>query len=417
MISQWFHPEPSFKGLPFARALADRGHQVQVLTGFPNYPGGRLYPGYRVRPWRREVLDGIPVLRVPLYPSHDRSGLRRTLNYLTFAWSATALGSALLEKPDVIYAYHPPATIGLPAVALSLTTGAPFVYDIQDLWPDSVLHSGMLADGVTMRAISAWCGFVYRRASQIVVLSPGFKRVLRERGVPSAKISVVYNWADETPVETAPIGSNALCQDRFNILFAGTMGTGQALDTVLRVADRCASMLPLVHFWLVGRGTETERLQREAAEMQLPNVTFLPHQSRPELMRIMNAADALLVHLRNIPLYTVTIPSKTQEYLAAGKPIIMAVRGDSADLITQAGAGVNCEPEDTDSITAAIAKLIALGPEGRRAMGAAGQAYYQTHLCFRHGIDRFESIFESVVTANRQRRGQSVAGHIPEEMN
>jgi glycosyltransferase involved in cell wall biosynthesis len=327
------------------------------------------------------------------------------------------LGSTLLEKPDIIYAYHPPATVGLPAAALSLITGAPFVYDIQDLWPDSVLHSGMVAESLIIHAISAWCRFVYRRASHIVVLSPGFKRVLRERGVPSAKISVVYNWADETPVVTARIGSDALSQDRFNILFAGTMGTGQALDAVLRVADRCAAMLPSVHFWLVGRGTETERLQRKAAEMQLSNVTFLPHQPHPALMRIMDTADALLVHLRDIPLYTVTIPSKTQEYLAAGRPIIMAVRGDAADLVTEAGAGINCEPENVDSITAAIAKLVTLDPEGRLAMGAAGLAYYRKHLCFRLGLDRFESIFESVVTANRRRRGHLVADHSPEEMN
>ena len=416
-VTQFFQPEPFFKGLPFARALADRGHHVQVLTGFPNYPGGRIYPGYCVRLWQREVLDGIPVLRVPLYPSHDRSGLRRTLNYLSFACSATALGTPLLERPDVIYAYHPPATSALPAIALSLIAGAPIVYDIQDLWPDSVLHSGMLANGLTVGAISAWCRFVYRRASRIVVLSPGFKRVLRDRGVPSAKISVVYNWADESPVEAATVGSKTLPQDRFNIVFAGTMGAGQALGTVLRVAHQCAAVIPSAHFWLVGRGTETEQLQRKAAEIGLSNVTFLPHQPRSELMSIMDAADALLVHLRNIPLYTVTIPSKTQAYLAAGKPIIMAVRGDSADLVTEAGAGINCEPEDADSITAAIAKLFALGPEGRRSMGAAGLAYYQAHLCFSRGLDRFESIFESAVRAYRGGRGQPIGGHSPEETN
>lgn len=129
IISQWFDPEPTFKGLAFARELVRHGHQVEVLTGFPNYPGGKLYPGYPVRLWQRECIDGIAVLRVPLYPGHGRSALGRIVNYASFAFSA-ALGSAFVARPDLVYVYHPPATIGLAALAAKMLYRVPIVYDI-----------------------------------------------------------------------------------------------------------------------------------------------------------------------------------------------------------------------------------------------------------------------------------------------
>ena len=147
-----------------------RGHEVEVLTGFPNYPGGKLYPGYRVRPWQREIIDGVTVNRVALYPSHDRSAVRRMANYASFALSAAVLGPFLVKKPDVIYVYHPPATVGLPAMVLRALRGCPVVYDVQDLWPDTVVATGMMsqpmagchagrngADWSTPTWTTSWC--------------------------------------------------------------------------------------------------------------------------------------------------------------------------------------------------------------------------------------------------------------------
>ena len=144
ILSQWFDPEPTFKGLLFARELAARGHDVEVLTGFPNYPGGHVYPGYRIRPWVREQIDGVSILRVALYPSHDKSAFGRALNYTSFAISAALIGTALIRKPAVVYVYHPPATIGFAATVIGFFRKVPFLYDIQDLWPDTVALSGMM---------------------------------------------------------------------------------------------------------------------------------------------------------------------------------------------------------------------------------------------------------------------------------
>src|SRR5689334_2905639 len=178
LLSQLFDPEPTSKGLVFARELAARGHQVEVLTGFPNYPGGKIYPGYRIRPWMREEIEGISILRVALYPSHDKSSFRRVLNYVSFAASAAVLGTAMVRKADVAYVYSPPATIGFAAVILGFLRRVPFVYDIGDLWPDTVAVSGMLSNRVALRLLDGCCKFVYRGARHIVVISPGFKEQL-----------------------------------------------------------------------------------------------------------------------------------------------------------------------------------------------------------------------------------------------
>ena len=187
IVSQWFTPEPNLKSLGFARALANRGHDVQVVTGYPNYPGGKVYPGYKVRFLQREIMDGIPVIRVPLYPSHNNSVLQRLWNYASFALSASILGLLFAKKADVIYAYHPPATIALPALLIGTLRRIPVVYDIQDLWPDTLRATNMIRNSWVLNLVGKWCQMTYRHARKVVVLSPGFKEMLVQRGVPRRK--------------------------------------------------------------------------------------------------------------------------------------------------------------------------------------------------------------------------------------
>ena len=188
MLTQWFDPEPTFKGLAFAKELVRLGHEVEVLTGFPNYPGGELYEGYKIRLIQRENIDGISVLRVPLYPSHDGSALRRIANYVSFAFSAAFIGALLVKPADVMYVYHPPATVGFAASVIGMVRRIPFVYDIQDLWPDTLAATGMLNNPSILKLVDSGCRFIYRHAAKIVVLSPGFKEMLITRGVPAKKI-------------------------------------------------------------------------------------------------------------------------------------------------------------------------------------------------------------------------------------
>ena len=404
ILSQWFDPEPTFKGLLFARELTARGHDVEVLTGFPNYPGGEVYPGYRIRLWSREQIDGISILRVALYPSHNRSGIHRALNYVSFALSAALIGSIMIRKPDVIYVYHPPITVGLAATVIGFLRRTPFVYDIQDLWPDTVAASGMLSSPSVLSFLGKSCKFVYRFARHIVVLSPGFREQLIARGVPSCKIDVVYNWCDENALKVKEGQEVRLARgaDRFSIFFAGTMGTAQGLESVLQAAQICRRTAPTVEFVLIGGGVERPMLERMAEEMQLDNVSFLPRQPMHAMGGILAGADVLLVHLKDDPLFRITIPSKTQAYLAAGKPILMGVRGDAADLIAASGAGVACEPGDPGSIAAAVKELVDAGDIRLTEMGRNGRAFYDRELSVAVGVERFEQILKATAYGGKQ---------------
>jgi colanic acid biosynthesis glycosyl transferase WcaI len=399
MLTQWFEPEPCSKGLLFARALQDAGHEVEVITGFPNYPGGKLYPGYRLSLLRRQVMDDVRIARVPLFPSHDRSPMKRVLNYASFALAASTIGVFATPRPDVIYVYHPPLTTGLAAVALSLIKRAPFIYDIQDLWPDTLRATGMMQGRFALGIVGRLATFVYKRAAHIVVQSPGFERVLRTRGVPRSKIDVIYNWCDEGQLQlerTEDFHADLRKGEAFNVVFAGTMGKAQGLDTVLEAAALLQSRDQQIRIVLVGGGVEVDRLQALARSKGLANVLFLPRMPMSRVGRVLEAADVLLVHLKDDPLFAVTIPEKTQAYLSVGKPILMAVRGDASDLVTRSGGGVTCEPEDPRALADAISLLAATDRTQLVNMGKRGQAFYHSELSLKQGVARFIEIFTRV---------------------
>ena len=412
LITQWFDPEPTFKGLLFAQELRRQGHDVEVLTGFPNYPGGKVYPGYRIQPYQREVIDGIPVLRVPLYPSHDQSGVKRALNYLSFA-AAASIGTLFTRRPDVVYIYHPPATVSLPALVLDALRDVPFVYDIQDLWPDTLAATGMMQSAAVLGGVDRWMTRVYRKAAHVVVLSDGFRQRLVQRGVPQEKVTVIPNWTDESQItlpETTPERAQELgLADRFNVVFAGTMGKAQALTTVVEAAELLQGTQPDAQFVMIGGGVEVESLKSAAADRALRNVVFLPRRPPAEIGEILGLADALLVHLKDDPLFEITIPSKTQAYMMVGKPILMGVRGDAARMVEAAGAGLTFEPEQPAALADAVTAMMRLSPEGRTEMGEAGRRYYAEHLSVAQGVRAFVQVFEQVA---RQRHGSDRARRV-----
>lgn len=398
ILTQWFEPEPAFKGLLFAKALTARGHEVEVLTGFPNYPDGKIYPGYKIRLWRRECADGIPILRVALYPSHNNSSVGRLLNYLSFALSAAVIGSVLVRKPDVIYVYHPPLTSGIAAAVISVVRGAPFVFDIQDLWPDAVAASGMMTQAAALKALERLCKFVYRRARHIIVLSQSMRERLVKRDVSEQKIDVIYNWCDEATMQPCSEPPTRLSEEnRFSILFAGTMGRVQGLDSVLRAAEICRQTVPAAEFLFIGGGVDRQRLERLAREMNLNNVRFLPRQPMCAMGAILAGADALLVHLKDDPLIQIAVPSKTQAYLAAGKPIVMAVRGEAAEFVRRSRAGIVCAPDFPEGIADAVKQMVEACRETLLEMGENGKAFYWRELSLDAGVDKFERIFDSVI--------------------
>lgn len=395
LLTQWFDPEPTFKGLVFARELVSQGFDVDVITGFPNYPGGKLYAGYKIKLIQRETIDGVNIMRVPLFPSHDQGAVKRVLNYVTFAFSALICGLFVTKRPDVIYAYHPPLTVGITAAFLRVFRRVPVVYDIQDMWPDTLRVTGMFSNERALKLVSAVCDWVYRRSDQLVVLSPGFKRLLIERGVPESKIEVIYNWCAEdvfsVPENVIPISFSDM--EKFHILFAGNMGKAQALDSILDAAALLQYKAPELVFVFLGGGLEVKRLQQQSVKQSLDNVVFLPPVPMSEVGRYLNAADALLVHLKKDPLFMITIPSKTQAYMSVGKPILMAVDGDAADLISKSSCGKVAESENPSAIAGAAFELMNASPCERDIMAENARSYYRQELSLAKGVSHFSDIF------------------------
>jgi colanic acid biosynthesis glycosyl transferase WcaI len=399
-ISHYFQPEPNFfVGLPFAKELSSRGHQVEVLTGFPNYPGGKIYDGYKVRLLQRETLEGVPINRVPLYPSHDSSSLKRILCYISFGLSAAAIGPWVVKKADVAYVSQGPITVGIPACILRLLKGIPFVLHIQDLWPDSLTSTGMFNNKTGLNLVHSVCNFVYKRAAKIVVIAPGMKQLLIERGIPEHKIEVIYNWCDDSQICRAErndkLARSLNMAGKFNIVFAGNMGKAQALEPILDAAKIVAGQKPNVQFVFIGGGVEVENLKARAEQLNLKNTLFLPRRPINEIGAILRLADVLFVHLKDDPLFRITVPSKTQAYLAAGRPILIGVRGDATELVLKAEAGLACEPENPESIAAAVLKFAEMSKTELENMGQNGKIFYDRELSFAIAASRFERIFQA----------------------
>lgn len=403
LLTQWFDPEPTFKGLLFARELQARGYIVEVVTGFPNYPGGSLYPGYRLRWIQREVTDGISITRLPLYPSHDKRALPRIANYLSFCLSAFLYLTFFARRADVLYAYHPPLTVGLAAAMAKLFRRTPSVLDVQDMWPDTLSATGMLNASLPLRIVGVICRWVYERMTHIVVLSPGFKRLLISRGVPAEKVTMIYNWADETAILAAGQNRPVLMPDngRFRLLFAGNMGLAQNLGVVLDAAKIATAANDTVDFCFLGGGLETERIRQRAMDEQLSCVHFFPKVSMAEVGSYLSAADCLLVNLRPDPLFEITIPSKTQAYMSAGRPIIIAVAGDAAALVEAANAGIAVAPGDANALADAVLKMAALDTQTRTEMAKSARSYYHNHLSLRCGVNTFDTLFRGIIHSKK----------------
>jgi len=405
ILRQFYPPEPTTLGPELAKTLQQKGHDVTVLTGFPNYPSGKLYPGYHLQPGMREEIEGIPVVRVPLYPDHSRSGMRRILNYVSFAISSSLLGPLLIHKPDAIFVYHPPLTVGIPAWILSRLWRVPFLYQVQDMWPETLAATGMLNNRRVINLVGRFADWVYGQANAICVISPGFRENLIQKGVSPAKIHLIPNWVDpETyyPAQPDPeLAQDLGLDNRFNIMFAGNIGEAQGLETVL-VAARALRHIPQVQFVFVGSGVALPRLQEEARD--LTNVRFLGRYPAASMPALYALADVLLVHLKDDPLFRITIPHKILSYMASGKPILAAVAGDAADVVTEAKAGLACPPQDAQMLSDTVERMYHMEPEKLKEMGNRGREAARSIYSRDRLVGQIEAVLHSMVKGIRMPR-------------
>ncbi len=399
-VSQLFDPENAIKGAAFVRQLQDLGHVVEVITTFPSYPGGRIFKGYEQR-WRSvEEMAGVRVVRVPSFISHGQSAIKRLLSYGSFALSSAWYALFSAKRPDVIYAYYPPVMVGLMALVVGWVRRVPYVYDVQDLWPEALVATRHVrADGQLVKWVEILCGLVYRRASRVVVLSQGYRDSLIRKGVHADKVVCVYNWCDESRMSAAAHEPSVWCKlpGTFRFLYAGNLGAAQALSHVVDAAALLqASGDAHIQIVFLGAGVDQEALRSRATP--LSNVTFLPQVKVDDVGGYLKAADVLLVHLADDPVFDITIPQKTQAYLLAGKPILMAVRGESGALVSAAGAGMVVPSENAVSMAEAMRILASKNADELLAMGQRGFDFYTANMSMAKGVRQIEKLLSEVVT-------------------
>lgn len=397
---QFYDPEPVYKGQSFAEAIATVGYDVEVVTGFPNYPGGKVYDGYRIKPFQKSEKNGIRLTRLALFPSHDGNKIGRVLNYLSFAFSVFIYLVFFVRRADLVYVYSPPVTVGLAAAFARLFRRFPVVVDIHDLWPDTLPATGMLTNPRLLKIIDSACNWTYRRVQHIILHSNGFRKRLLDRGVPADKMSTIIGWTNEKKMAQPkpPTPANMVSIQGLKVLYAGNIGPAQALDSVLEAARllQQSGEGATATFCFLGSGLAYDGLVAKAAELGLTNVVFLPRVKPTEVGAYLSSADALLVHLRDDPLFSITMPSKAQAYMLAGRPILMGVSGEAAELIETAGAGLTVPPENPAALADAVRRLIEMPAPKRTELGDSGQEYYWQHLSMAKGVARFTEIFATL---------------------
>jgi glycosyltransferase involved in cell wall biosynthesis len=382
-VSQYFPPEmgaPAARVFELSREWVRLGHQVTVLTGFPNHPTGIIPPEYRGQWLRREVVDGIRVVRVPIYAAANRGVAKRIANYLSYAASASVVGPWVAERPDLVLATSPQFLTAIAGFWLSRIYRVPFVFEVRDLWPRSIVAVGaMSAHSPVVKTLEQIELFLYRAATRVVTVTESFVDEIAARGIDRAKISVVTNGVDLDLFRPGPrqaARERLGLPDGFIAAYVGTHGMAHGLGMILDAAPRLADRG--VTFLLVGEGAEKAKLRERAAREGIANVIFWDQRPREVIAQVYAAADLCLVLLRKDPLFTTVIPSKIFEFMGAGRAIHTTVDGESRTIVERAGAGVFSPPEDVDAFVTTLSALVA-EPARLDALGDSGRRYAEAN--------------------------------------
>lgn len=401
-VSQYFPPEagaPSARVHELARAWVAAGHDVTVLTAFPHHPTGIKKKEDRRVLTRRETVDGIDVIRSYVYAAPNQGTGKRMLSYASFMASAAVICPLRAKRPDVVIATSPQLLCGAAGWAVARILRAPFVFEVRDLWPESILAVDALPDSFVVRRLRGLSRFLYRHNEQLVAVGEGYKRKIVELyGIDASRIEVVTNGID-TSTFIPGIRDNEVRRaygwgDRFVALYLGTHGMAHALDKVLESAAALRSR-PDILFVLVGEGAEKANLKAQAQRLALPNVQFIDQQPKARVPLFYAACDLGLVTLRNTPLFQEVLPSKIFEYLGMERPILISVDGEARRLVEASGGGRFVPPENVPAMTEAI-----LAVERDRATWAAAgpraRAYVLEHYDRRQTAERYLRILERV---------------------
>ena len=363
--------------------LVRMGHRVTVLTGLPNNPRGRLFPGYRVRPLTVETMDGLRVVRVASWFRPNTSAARRLTSYGSLM-ASQILAARFGERPDVVVGSSPPLFQAFAGLAVARLNRCPFVMEVRDLWPENMVAIGALRNGAGLRMLTALERLLYRRAARIVAVTQGFKDYIVSKGVAAERVEVVTNGVDLDLYRVVAY-PEILARElglfgKFVAGYIGTVGINHGLQTMIDAAERLRDD-PDVVLMIVGDGAERPALERQAAQRGLTNIRFLGERGRNEMPEYHALCDAMLVLLKDSPYFHRVIPSKVFVGMGMAKPIILGVDGEARAILEDARAGVFVPPENVDAVVDAVRRFKALkSGDGLATMGASGREYVRRHF-------------------------------------
>lgn len=406
-LSHYFPPEvnaPANRTHEHCRRWVQDGHQVTVITGVPNHPRGRIFEGYRNRWLQEETIDGIRVIRTWMYLTPNSGFLRRVANYLLFALTAV-LASRRAERPDVVVATSPQFFCGVAGAIVARRKRRPFVLEVRDLWPKSIVELGQLSEGPLLSALEAIERWLYRSAAGIVVNTRTFRDHITTCGVADDAIELVYNGIDPNlfrprPANRALLARHALA-DRFTVAYVGTLGLAHGLTLLVDVAERLRTRSE-IHFVLIGDGADREKIEADVARRGLDNFHLLGLQPRDTMPDWIASMDVLLVMLRDLPVFETVIPSKIFEFLAQERPVILAAKGEIRRMMEEAGGALVIDPESADQLVGAIEALIA-DPESARRRAEAGRRWVEAGFLRDDLARRMAGFLERVVRESARR--------------
>lgn len=359
-----FPPEvnaPASRTFEHCREWVAAGHKVTVITCAPNFPAGKLFDGYRNRLFSRETMAGIDVVRVWSYITANEGFLRRTLDYISFMVTATP-ASLAIGRPDIVVATSPQFFTACAGYAVSRLRRVPFIFELRDLWPESIRAVGAMKESSVLKALEKLELFLYRKAALIVPVTHSFKAKLGERGIDADKLHVVTNGADLRFFQRVPkdreLSEQLGLKGKFVAGYIGTHGLAHALDTLLDAAVLLRDEgRKDIHLLFLGGGATKAALAERAGELKLDNVTFLDSVPKSEVVRYWSLLDASIIHLRRTDLFATVIPSKLFESMAMGIPVLHGVRGESAEIVEREEAGLTFEPENPVALRDRLVQL------------------------------------------------------------
>jgi glycosyltransferase involved in cell wall biosynthesis len=426
-ISQYFPPEmgaPAARAAELAQHWAQAGHEVSVLTGFPNHPTGVVPPEWRSRLRRlvhhERVLDTpnpsrspgssaqntsghVDVFRTWLWPLPNRKAHERMRNCASFCVSAALRGLAI-PRPDVVIASSPQLLVGLSGWWISFARQLPFVFEVRDLWPESLTAVGVGDENSLLHhALAAVAKFLYQRSDRIVVVTPAFQEhLMRHWRVPKEKIAVVENGVETHLFAPAPPQANDVlrrelaAEEKFLVCYIGTMGMAHGLETLLDAAYQLQQQNSNVQFLLVGEGAEKQRIKTLAESRGLSNLRFLDQQPRERIPALISTSDACLVLLKKTDVFKTVIPTKMLEFMSCARPVILGVDGQARQILEEAGAGIVIEPENAEALVSAIQQLSA-NPELGTVLGQKGREYILRSFSRAHTAEKYIEVLTTLL--------------------